>query len=179
MHKIDAERLAILRQIVDYSIQSGESLASFRARAEAILREPDQPTQSLLERALELHRAAPARRTAVEEEAQRRLADKGENTPAGDYVAELASRLFMEQIRLNPDLCRQILGIDQQQPPSETEPVNVLEVAARIIALLREHLAGTNDGDLQDALWLAFLGLHGPGAASAALERYRVIVPSK
>ncbi|MDH1211120.1 hypothetical protein N5C38_08635 [Pseudomonas chengduensis] len=179
MQTTDADRLAILRQIIDYSIENGESLATFRSRAESILRDFDQPRRGLLEQALELQHAAPARRAAVEAEAQRILAEKGEHMPAGDYVAELSNSLFMEHVRLNPDLYRQILGANQQRPPPEIVPVNVIEVAARIIALLREHMAGMNAGDLQDALWLAFLGLNGPGAAAAALERYRVIIPSK
>ncbi|MBG6673512.1 hypothetical protein I5I81_01735 [Pseudomonas aeruginosa] len=42
MQTNDADRLAILRQIIDYSIENGESLADFKARAEAVLREPGQ-----------------------------------------------------------------------------------------------------------------------------------------
>jgi hypothetical protein len=93
MQTNDADRLAILRQIIDYSIENGESLATFRSRAESILRDFDQPRRGLLEQALELQRAAPARRAAVEAEAQRRLsqASSQESPEASSEVAGAAA----------------------------------------------------------------------------------------
>lgn len=58
-------------------------------------------------------------------------------------------------------------------------PQELVDAVRRIVDLIRDAVAESKAYSLQDALWLAFLALNGPAAAACALERYRVITPSK
>lgn len=65
------------------------------------------------------------------------------------------------------------------QNNQSTPPQNNAEAAARIITLVREHLPESQDYSQMEALWMAFLGLHGPRAAAAELRNYLPMLLSK
>jgi hypothetical protein len=136
MQTTDADRLAILRQIIDYSIENGESLATFRSRAESILRDFDQPRRGLLEQAIELQRAAPARRAAVEAEAQRRLSQA-----SSQESAEASSAAGAAPGPLQPRACAQ--GGVVCQPANRPWPARLQAWLAGLRDQARRYVKGS------------------------------------